>query len=69
MPESGKSLFAVRVHPENGPDSIVIRLASSAQEAEELAKGKAGLADAPATAYECPTDEAILISFRETASD
>jgi hypothetical protein len=69
MPESGKSLFAVRVHPKNGPDSIVIRLASSAQEAKELAKGKAGLADAPATAYECPTDQAIVISFREPASD
>ena len=69
MPESGKSLFAVRVHPENGPDSIVIRLASSAQEAEELAKGKAGLADAPATAYECPADEAIVISFRQPTSN
>lgn len=62
--EDGKSLFAVRVHPKNGPDSIVIRLASSAEEAEDFARGKVDLADAPVKAYPCPTDKAIVISFR-----
>jgi hypothetical protein len=62
---TAKRLFAVRIHPESGPPSFVISLASSPDQAEELARGKVGHADAPTTVNECPEGEAIFISFGE----
>lgn len=60
---TAKQLFAVRVHPESGPPSFVISLASSADQAKELARAKVGHADVPTTVTECPEGEAIFISF------
>ena len=66
---TAKRLFAVRIHPKSGPHSIVISLASSPDQAEEFARGKAGFLDAPATVDECPEGEAIYISFGRVPSE
>lgn len=66
--EPTKRLFGVRIYPESGPHVILALLAASADEAENIARGRAGFSnasDAPATVRECPPeDEAILVTFK-----
>jgi hypothetical protein len=75
MAESGaeKRLFIVRVYPEGGPLSLVIRLATSTREAEDFAMEKTGFTEASTKVTmkvdECPLDEAMFISIGGHASD
>ena len=59
-----KRLFVVRIHPESAPHSIVTLLASSAQEAESVAREKTGAADAPATVTDCGSDDYSIVTLR-----
>lgn len=64
--EPKKRLFCIRIHPQVGPHAIVALLATSASEAETIARARSGLSGAPASVFECPEDEAILVTFPST---
>jgi hypothetical protein len=61
--KSTKRLFCIRIYPDSAPPSIVALLAGSESEAETIARGRAGLATAPAFVRECPDDDSILVTF------
>jgi hypothetical protein len=62
--EQGKQLFGVRIYPESAPHVMMAILATSASEAEDMARERTGHRDAPATVRQCAEDEPILITFR-----
>lgn len=63
-------LFGIRIYPEEGPPAIVALLATSASEAEKIARERAeglveGLSEAPAIVRECSEDdETVLVTFQ-----
>jgi len=63
--EPTKRLFGIRIYPESAPHVILAFLATSANEAEKIARERTGFAesDAPATVRECHED-GILVTFR-----
>ena len=67
-PNAEKKLFVVRVYPESGPLSLIMRLATSAREAEDFAKKRVGFTDAAIKVHECALDEEMLISIGEKPS-
>jgi len=62
--EPTQRLFAVRIHPESEPHAIVVLLATSAEEAESIARERTRSASAPATVHECAPDEVTVVTFR-----
>jgi hypothetical protein len=64
--KSTKRLFCVRIYPVSGPHAIVALFATSANEAETIARGKTNLSAAPASVFECREDETILVTFPST---
>jgi hypothetical protein len=63
-------LFGIRIYPEEGPPVIVALLATSASEAEQIARERAeglveGMSEASATVQRCSEDdETVLVTFQ-----
>ncbi len=61
-----KRLFCIRLHPTSAPPSIVALLATSASEAERLARGATGLATEQAYVFEVGEDSHLIVTFPPT---
>lgn len=66
--DATKRLFCVRIHPELDPHAIVALLATSAAEAEAIARGKSGLSAAQTSVFEVSEGDTILVGGFRIAS-
>lgn len=61
--ESKKCLFCIRIHPASESHTIIALFATSASEAEIIAREKTGFSYAPISVFECSDEDAIIVSF------